>query len=888
VFRCCDRLAGLSLEHHTLEPVAMANRTDPGTARWRLAGISCVVIASATPAPVTAQAYEIGPPGSWIQRHAFDVDAVAPADREDNAFYFLLYDRQARVDSTIERFSRRVVRLLSPAGTDAASRISAQFDPAYERLRLHEISIWRDGRRIDALPRASIRVLHRETDLEARLYDGRLTADVVLEGLRVGDVVDYSFTVRGHNPVFQGRYDGGFPAEFTIPIARVRQRLLWPQGRTLHVRPLGRAQELQTQAQGRYVEYRLDLDAVAAVEQDDDVPAWFEDFAWIQLSEWRNWGDVVEWALPLYTPDTAAVARQAAAVASSTADRAGQVVAALRFVQDEVRYLAYAMGEGSHEPRPPRRTLDRRFGDCKDKSLLLISLLHALGMEAHAALVHTDGISHRSDRWPTPLAFDHVIVLLHLDGERYWLDPALTEQRGNLLHLHQPDYGHALVVRPGVTSLVAMTPPRPRTPDHEVEEEFDLTAGTDARLTVRTVFRGTAADPMRSRLARTPLTEIARDYLNYYARSYPGIEIDGELTVHDDEQHNTLTFHERYLIRDVWRVDDESGRGTLEVRAGDIDSALRWPRIRQRTTPLATGGRRRVRQTITMLLPHTWNISAERTVLEGDVLRYSSSVSYAGDTLTLLYDLEITADDVMPDQARNYLADLDRIDRDTYYQLWQGGESSGGISWPLVLVMLAAAAAAARAAVAAYRYEPAHVPAPVMRSNPALTGIGGWLLLLAITILIDPIVWLGSVVSNIVDIDADAFRSLTVPGAEAYHPMWAPALAFEIALGTFIGLVGIALFVLLLRRRTTFPLWCQVYLVCVTAGAVLLTGFTSSIPAAREEADVTNVFLAVALNLAWIAYCRTSVRVRNTFTRPRDPAAGQVGEMPQAPLKARV
>ena len=34
--------------------------------------------------------------------------------------------------------------------------------------------------------------------------------------------------------------------------------------------------------------------------------------------------------------------------------------------------------------------MERRFGDCKDKTLLLLSLLDALGIEAYPALVNTD------------------------------------------------------------------------------------------------------------------------------------------------------------------------------------------------------------------------------------------------------------------------------------------------------------------------------------------------------------------------------------------------------------------------------------------------------------------------------------------------------------------
>ena len=48
------------------------------------------------------------------------------------------------------------------------------------------------------------------------------------------------------------------------------------------------------------------------------------------------------------------------------------------------------MGTNSHQPTPASETLALRYGDCKDKTVLLISLLKALGVEAHPALVNTE------------------------------------------------------------------------------------------------------------------------------------------------------------------------------------------------------------------------------------------------------------------------------------------------------------------------------------------------------------------------------------------------------------------------------------------------------------------------------------------------------------------
>ena len=64
-----------------------------------------------------------------------------------------------------------------------------------------------------------------------------------------------------------------------------------------------------------------------------------------------------------------------------------RVVAALEFVQSEIRYFSVSLGENSHRPASPDIVLKRRYGDCKDKSLLLMTLLDELKIPSKVVLL---------------------------------------------------------------------------------------------------------------------------------------------------------------------------------------------------------------------------------------------------------------------------------------------------------------------------------------------------------------------------------------------------------------------------------------------------------------------------------------------------------------------
>jgi len=124
-------------------------------------------------------------------------------------------------------------------------------------------------------------------------------------------------------------------------------------------------------------------------------------------------------------------------------DQLSQIVAALKYAQENIRYVGLEMGSNSHLPTAPEETLKLKYGDCKDKASLLIAILAALEIEAFPALVDTEYTKLLKDRPPAANLFNHVIVSLNYQGKQMWLDPTLINQTGSLTNLYQADYGYA-------------------------------------------------------------------------------------------------------------------------------------------------------------------------------------------------------------------------------------------------------------------------------------------------------------------------------------------------------------------------------------------------------------------------------------------------------------
>lgn len=456
------------------------------------------------------------------------------------------------------------------------SNIEISFDPEYEALRLHELWIMRGDVLIDKLPTARLDLLRTESERNELIYDGTRTLAIVLDDVRRDDMVRYSYSIEGENPIFKTHREFQVDTELWSPVDRNYSRILTSVERPLSRRVRGGDVPVQISETDGVQELIIDQQAVPEFSVEDDVPSWHYNRGTIVFSDMADWRSVVDWALPMYrlsAEPNQEIATIASVIRGSHDDLPGQIGAALRWVQEEIRYFGVELGKNSHWPSRPETTLARRFGDCKDKSLLLMALLRELGVESQAALVNTNrGLE--SGNYPYRLhAFDHVLVHVKLADEVHYLDPTLRNQAGDLGQLREPDYGRALVLSPGTTSLSDMSSSQPR---YRMSVQKSLTLGADdSLLTVITDKQSAWAENVRHDLETEGVRELGKAYQSYYAEYFDNIvaSADPQFVAGTG---NTMVVTEHYRIPQLW-VSDENVDRYRWVYADEIMSYLDMP-----------------------------------------------------------------------------------------------------------------------------------------------------------------------------------------------------------------------------------------------------------------------------------------------------------------------
>ncbi len=678
-----------------------------------LLALLVLLVARPLHAATTAGSFRREPVPAWVTRAELE---PAPAPYDDGVrggMVNALVDDQVRVGATVAHYVHRIRRVLSISGLETAGEVEISVDPSYETLVLHKMQIVRGRDRIDVIPTTTVRTLQNDSG-EERTYDDGVTEVFLLPDVRVGDILDYEYSIRGQNSVFGGRFVRSIPLVESLRTERLRVRLLAPTSRPIRTAVVGLELAPKERLLGADRELLWEWRNVAALKTDAGPSDDLDSFAWIRMSEFPQWSDVAAWGLSLFDRQTGTSPLLDARVQQiqvAHADAAERATAALDFVQKEIRYLGVEAGEHSHLPHTPPEVLAQRFGDCKDKSLLLVTILRALGVEAAVALVNPALGAEVKTVIPGPLAFHHAIVRVRIGGRTYFVDPTLSHQGGSLEARSAVEYGAALVLAPGTTDLEDIKVTAPREPTTEAISVYTAGPGPEgASLEVVTTYRGADADRRREELEEAPRAELQKRYLEFYEATEPSARAVGELGVTDDVAVNVIVIRERYAISAFWSGDSAG------IRAATLEHRLRSPGSYDRKSPVHVGPVF-VRERIDLQFRNGVLPEFPALKLGDPSVTYSRSVEERGSTLRVTFELRTEDHSIAPDAVPAYASLVESIEHDLHWTLperakpkekkpWTRGElyALGGALGVVALAGLAVAVRRLRFVVRRRRY----------------------------------------------------------------------------------------------------------------------------------------------------------------------------------------
>ena len=600
----------------------------------------------------------------WVTSYEFE--DISGTTESNNGYVYLLISRQNHLESR-EYYHKYVMRVTSEKGLTNVASVNEYFDPSFQKLTFHELNIIRDGKKINKLNPFKFEVIRREEAMDRAVYDKSANAVYNLPDVRVGDIVEYSFTRKGFNPAFGNHSFGKFYLQYGTPVGKFGYRIVRDQDRKLVYKTFGESGVTAKETlEGQMKATEWVLENVSGLITDDNYPSWFDPFPRVEFTDFESWNEVKAWALDLYKfPElkTGELRNAIEAIRTSAKSDYDKIKECIQIAQRDIRYLSFSDGIHGYKPHSPEKVYDQRYGDCKDKSFMLALMLNELGFESHPALVSTEVGYVLPEVLPSPWAFDHCIVQFTHNDSTYWIDPTLDAQVGALTSYYLPSYHHALVINDNLSGLTRI-PFAYKGSKIDIKEEYSMDeVGGYVTLKVQTTYYGDEADEVRNDYQSTSTDRITKNYLNFYADEYSDISIAKDFAYTDDPLNNIVVSYEEYLLKNFWTIAD--GNKKADVFASVLQTYLKKPKTRLRTMPLSIRHPSNISQTIKIRLPEDWNIEDSELKIESEGFTYSRSKFYADRVITLRYNYRTKTPFVTAEAAGDHIDKITEVLDDT-------------------------------------------------------------------------------------------------------------------------------------------------------------------------------------------------------------------------------
>jgi len=425
-------------------------------------------------------------------------------------------DDQHRLTHT----QRMIYRVDSPDGVERWAESSAQWQPWHQsRPEIRARVVTTDGHEHQLDQNLLQDSGKRENGTQ--VYDDDHVLEGPLPAIAIGAVVEEQVTIRDEKAFFSA---GSVYREFVgrpVPVERTRIIIEAPESLPLKrvTRLLPNAQVKETHANGRvrWVLEQGPMDEMRALDSNlpADAPAWPS----VEFSDGESWQTVAA----TYRELTEARIRNDDArpllAGIKAPDYLQKVVERLHH---EVRYTGVEFGSAKLIPEYPSETLRRRFGDCKDKSTLLVAALRASGIEAYLALLSAGDDQDVSPDLPGLGMFNHAIVFVPhaaANGQDLWIDATAEYSRVGSLPPADADR-LALVIRPGTHELTR-TPALRSADNRQVEtRDFFLAEYGPSRVVETTETYGTVEGEYRGWYAGADSKERLDQLKTYMREAY--------------------------------------------------------------------------------------------------------------------------------------------------------------------------------------------------------------------------------------------------------------------------------------------------------------------------------------------------------------------------------
>lgn len=354
---------------------------------------------------------------------------TSPTQKEypDASGIYLLLDEDIRLTEDNRSISEAhyVIKILNDRGKEKFGEISLGYDATYEKLELEYARTIKPDGTVVTVGDKNIRDV--SVYLNFPLYSNARARIISMPEVAPGAVIEYKVKITCSQLPNKKDFNTAYWLAIDEPILMQKCRIIVPKGKDLKYKIINGEYntlgfDLVPKLREEKLEkiYTLELSNIPQIMPEAGMPPLSRINPYILFSTFSSWQDIYQWWKGLYkdkvVPDEDIKAKARALVKDKKSE-ADKIRAIYNFCAQEIRYVAVEYGDAGYEPHKALEIFRNKYGDCKDKAILLISMLSAVGIDAYPVLISTSDSLDVQEDMPS-LVFDHAIAAVRMEGQK--------------------------------------------------------------------------------------------------------------------------------------------------------------------------------------------------------------------------------------------------------------------------------------------------------------------------------------------------------------------------------------------------------------------------------------------------------------------------------------
>ena len=536
--------------------------------------------------------------------------------------------------------THQLVKLLTERGIEKYDDIAIPYQPTAQNITVNIAhTITPDGVLVKP-PAEAYNVVTPPGLLSHNLYSDIVWKVISMPALSPGAIIEYQVTLESREvyPVgSQSWVSGGFNFQATDPTRQAIFALRIPNDLTFKWKTDNCELIPQLFHEDETNTYLWSHDKIPALKEESGMPAIEDVTHRLSYSSVNSWDDVYTWYRDL-AKDRYVVDETIETIVHNLTKTLPTIEDKIRAIYDyvtsQIRYVGIELGQSAYQPSHASEVIRNLYGDCKDKTTLMITMLDLIGVKAFPVLLNPAPHERVDPDMPSISQFSHMIAAIATNDGYTWVDPASSTCRyGNLPDRDQGRKGFL------IGDHKAMFVDIPIFPAHanqlQVKTEIQLTEQGTAEGEISVKTKGQYNLDSRFRYRSIAPGDWKNTIAVELSKQFPGISVDWVKFTNLENLNQPVEilagFHVDNYVQSIGTrmllplpIDEFAGFGELFA-----------PATRQHSLNL--GHPMQIQKEILISVPNHWQVSLPRDLntesdfatlerrysRDGNVIRYS-------------------------------------------------------------------------------------------------------------------------------------------------------------------------------------------------------------------------------------------------------------------------